>query len=104
MVADRPVFLTAADGHSAWVNSRALEVAKITKETPDPKPGRIERDPKTGEPTGTLREDAMRLVARHLPEASGLPVGLGLFDARRRARHEIPPDMPRVHCFAAEQN
>lgn len=68
VVADRPVYLTAADGHSAWVNSRALEVAKITKETPDPKPGRIERDPKTGEPTGTLREDAMRLVARHLPK------------------------------------
>jgi predicted amidohydrolase YtcJ len=67
VVADRPVFLTAADGHSAWVNSRALEVAKITKDTPDPKGGRIERDPKTGEPTGTLREAAIGLVARHLP-------------------------------------
>ncbi|MEN3335490.1 MAG: hypothetical protein V7641_4855 [Blastocatellia bacterium] len=68
VVPDRPVFLAAADGHSAWVNSRALEVAKITKDTPDPRPGRIERDPQTGEPTGTLREDAMRLVAEHLPQ------------------------------------
>jgi predicted amidohydrolase YtcJ len=68
VVPDRPVYLVAADGHSAWVNSRALEVAKITKDTPDPKPGRIERDPKTGEPTGTLREDAMRLVAGQLPK------------------------------------
>ena len=60
----------AADGHSAWVNSRALEIAGVTKQTPDPLPGRIERDLKTGEPTGTLREDAVALVAKHLPEYS----------------------------------
>jgi predicted amidohydrolase YtcJ len=68
VVPDRPVLLYAADGHSAWVNSRALEVAKITKATPDPKTGRIERDPQTNEPTGTLREDAMQLVAKYLPD------------------------------------
>lgn len=68
IVPDRPVCLTAADGHSVWVNSRALEVAKITKATPDPKTGRIERDPETGEPTGTLREAAVDLVARYLPD------------------------------------
>jgi predicted amidohydrolase YtcJ len=68
VVPDRPVYLTAADGHSAWVNSRALELARITKATPDPPAGRIERDPQTGEPTGTLRESAMSLVHRHLPE------------------------------------
>jgi predicted amidohydrolase YtcJ len=67
-VSDRPVYLSAADGHSAWVNSRALEMAKVTKDTPDPKPGRIERDPETGEPSGTLRENAMRLVSKLLPE------------------------------------
>ena len=64
---DNPVFLTAADGHSAWVNSKALEIAGITKATPDPPNGRIEHDPKTGEPSGTLREHAMELVSRHLP-------------------------------------
>lgn len=69
-VPDRPVFLYAADGHSAWANSRALEIAGVNKNTPDPKPGRIERDPETGEPTGTLREDAMALVEKHLPEYS----------------------------------
>jgi predicted amidohydrolase YtcJ len=68
IVADRPVYLSAADGHSAWVNSKALEIAGITKDTPDTPSGRIERDPKTGEPTGTLREDAVDLVAKHLPE------------------------------------
>lgn len=67
-VPDRPVLLYAADGHSAWANSRALEIAGVTKNTPDPMPGRIERDPATGEPTGTLREDAMGLVEKHLPE------------------------------------
>jgi len=50
VVPDRPVYLEATDGHSAWVNSRALEIAGITRETPDPVDGRIDRDPKTGEP------------------------------------------------------
>lgn len=68
LVADRPAYLSAMDGHSAWVNSRALEIAGITRETPDPEDGRIERDPATGEPSGTLRENAMELVAKHLLE------------------------------------
>ena len=58
VVADRPVFLMNRDVHGAWVNSRALEVAGITKDTPDPWDGRIERDAATGEPTGTLHEGA----------------------------------------------
>ena len=68
--ADRPVYLVAADGHSAWVNSRALQIAGITKSTPDPPNGRIERDSTTGEPTGTLRENAADLVAKFLPKYS----------------------------------
>lgn len=67
MVSDRPVILDAFDGHSSWVNSKALEIARITKETPDPPRGRIERDPKTGEATGTLRESAARLVILKTP-------------------------------------
>ncbi|MGH2597082.1 MAG: amidohydrolase, partial [Actinomycetota bacterium] len=58
IVPDRPVFLMNRDVHGAWVNSRALEVAGITGETPDPWDGRIERDPVTGEPAGTLHEGA----------------------------------------------
>lgn len=68
LVPDRPAYLRAADGHSAWVNSRALALAGITKETPDPPDGRIERDPRTGEPSGTLREGATHLVSRLLPD------------------------------------
>lgn len=67
IVPDRPVYLAAADGHSAWVNSRALALAGVTRTTADPPHGRIERDPATGEPSGTLRESATALVARHLP-------------------------------------
>ena len=67
VVADRPVQLGSGDGHSSWVNSKALELAGITKETKDPKGGVIERDPATGEPTGTLRESATGLVAAVLP-------------------------------------
>ena len=66
VVADRPAYLTAADGHSAWVNSRAIEMAGLTSATPDPAQGRIERDGK-GFPSGTLRESATRLVSRLLP-------------------------------------
>lgn len=83
-VADRPVFLSAADGHSAWVNSRALELAGITAKTRDPKSGRIERKAGTGEPSGTLRETASDLVSRLIPEPtteeylSGLRGGLAL--------------------------
>ena len=58
IVADRPTFLMNRDVHGAWVNSRALEVAGITKDTPDPWDGRIERDAVTGEPTGALHEGA----------------------------------------------
>ncbi len=67
IVADRPVILDAFDGHSSWANSRALQIAGITKDTPDPPRGRIERDPKTGEPTGTLREAASQLVVNKIP-------------------------------------
>lgn len=70
IVPDRPVILDAFDGHSSWVNSRALEIAGITKNTPDPPRSRIERDPKTGEPTGTLRESAARLVIHKIPPYS----------------------------------
>ena len=66
VVSDRPVFLASKDGHTAWVNSKALEVAGITRETPDPARGRIDRD-KDGEPIGSLQESAIELVGKHVP-------------------------------------
>ncbi len=66
IVPDRPIFLTNRDGHGAWVNSRALEIAGVTATTADPEDGRIERDP-DGTPSGTLHEGAMAFVTRHVP-------------------------------------
>lgn len=66
LVPDRPAFFYAADGHSAWVNSKALELAGVTRDTKDPADGRIERDAK-GEPSGTLREAAVGLVSKLMP-------------------------------------
>jgi predicted amidohydrolase YtcJ len=66
VVADRPVFLQNRDGHGAWVNSKALELAGIDRDTADPSDGRIERDDR-GNPVGMLQEGAMQLVARLLP-------------------------------------
>jgi predicted amidohydrolase YtcJ len=85
LVPDRPAFLWAADGHSAWANTRALALAGITRDTPDPADGRIERDPHTREPTGTLRETAAELVARVLPARTDAELAAGLDRAQRLA-------------------
>ncbi|MDQ0894758.1 amidohydrolase [Agromyces ramosus] len=69
VVPDRPAFLPNRDGHGAWVNSVALRLAGIDRQTPDPADGRIERDA-SGEPTGTLHEGAMSLVNRLFPETT----------------------------------
>ncbi|MGH7563030.1 MAG: amidohydrolase [Gemmatimonadota bacterium] len=62
-----PVWIRRPDGHVGLANSLALEAAGITKETPDPAGGRIDRDPATGDPTGILR-DAGQLVRVAIPE------------------------------------
>jgi predicted amidohydrolase YtcJ len=67
VVPDRPVYLSSSDGHTVWVNTRALELAHITAQTPDPPDGRIDRDPQTHEPLGTLQEGASAPVDAILP-------------------------------------
>lgn len=66
MVADKPVYLVRVDAHAAWVNSKALALAGITKDTLDPPGGEIIRDA-NGEPTGVLIDNAMHLVQRKIP-------------------------------------
>jgi predicted amidohydrolase YtcJ len=85
VVPDRPVYLSATDGHSVWVNSKALAVAGVTKATLDPPHGRIERDPATGEPSGALREDAEELVGKLLPAHTAAELAEGLKLALLRA-------------------
>ena len=83
---DRPVYLESRDGHTAWVNTKALELAGITAETADPPDGRIERDP-DGQPTGALQEGATALVERLLPATTpeDLIEGLRLAQAELHA-------------------
>ena len=69
VVGERPAFLESNDGHVAWASSRALELAGVSAETPDPPDGRIIRDAH-GVPTGALVDGATELVTRHLPAAT----------------------------------
>ena len=67
VVSDHPVFLSRLDRHMALANSLALRLAHVTRDTPDPEGGQIERDSR-GEPTGILKDNAMELVTRVIPE------------------------------------
>jgi predicted amidohydrolase YtcJ len=66
VVKDRPVLLHRVDGHAIWVNTKALEMAGVTRETADPAGGKIERDA-SGKPTGVLVDAAMELVNKVVP-------------------------------------
>ncbi|UXZ34915.1 amidohydrolase [Cupriavidus gilardii] len=68
-VSDRPVRLVRVDGHAAWLNTKALQAAGITRDTKDPAGGRIERDA-NGNPTGVLIDKAMALVNNVIPPYS----------------------------------
>ena len=69
VIPQHPVFLRRVDGHAGWANSRALAIAKVTRDTPDPPGGQILKDAK-GEPTGILVDRAMTLVVKHIPPAT----------------------------------
>jgi predicted amidohydrolase YtcJ len=81
IVADRPAFFPNKDGHSTWVNTKALELAGIDRDTPDPDDGRIERDP-DGRPTGSLHEGAAHAVERLMPETTAAQMAEGLHIAQ----------------------
>lgn len=68
IIPDIPVALEDEGGHATWVNSLTLKRAGITRRTKNPRGGVIERDPRTGEASGTLREGAARLVASLFPD------------------------------------
>jgi predicted amidohydrolase YtcJ len=65
---NRPVFLEGYDGHTYWANSKALAMAGINRDTPNPPNGTIVRDDKTGEATGALKEAAHGLVSKIVPK------------------------------------
>src|SRR5216117_4192220 len=65
-----PVFFSRLDGHEALANAAAMKVAGITKDTPTPAGGEILRDPKTGEPIGIFKDQALDLIGRVEPDPS----------------------------------
>ncbi len=81
---DCPTYLVSMDGHQAWINSKAMEIAGVTAESPDPPGGVIFRD-KTGKPTGILSESAMSLPAPFLPPEDPEDLMRGLQMAMRQA-------------------
>ncbi|GAA2741773.1 amidohydrolase [Kitasatospora cinereorecta] len=81
VVPDRPVYLVNRDHHGAWANTRALELAGLTRTTPDPADGRIEREG-DGTPSGVLQEGATALVARLVPESTAADRLAGLLRAQ----------------------
>lgn len=85
LVADRPAFLVAHDGDAAWVNTAALELAGITRRTPNPPDGIIVRDLRTGEATGVLKGAAIALITDLLPAPTRAERVAGLRAAIERA-------------------
>jgi predicted amidohydrolase YtcJ len=67
VISDRPVYVSERDGHMGLANSKALEIAGITRDTQDPPNGHIMKDSK-GEPTGELKEAAQELMRAHIPK------------------------------------
>ena len=98
VMADRPVYLVAYDGHSSWANSKALAMAGIDRNTPDPPNGKIVRDA-NGEATGALKEAAGDLVERLMPK----PTREERLTALRKGLHEANRlGVVRVHSAGGD--
>jgi predicted amidohydrolase YtcJ len=82
---ENPVILRRIDGHAAWVNGAALQIAEITKDTKDPEGGEILRDA-GGNPTGVLIDNAINLVSKLVEKPS----------PEEKKRYLLSA---QVHCF-----
>ncbi len=89
-----PVFINRYDGHMGLANTLALKMAGITKNTPNPPGGEIVKDPKTGEPTGILRDEATSLVFRVIPDPTEKELDEAL---NRAAQHALSHGLTQVH-------
>src|SRR6185437_3013357 len=69
VISDRPVYVSERDGHMGLANSKAIQIAGVTRNTPDPPNGHFMREP-DGEPTGEFKEAAQGLIHRHIPPES----------------------------------
>lgn len=80
-----PVFLDRADGHGAVVNSLALKIAGVDRNTPNPFGGEISKDKQTGEPSGMLLDNAQALVTKHIPQTTQAEVEQAILLGVRRS-------------------
>jgi len=94
---DNPVCVNRLDGHMVLANSLALALAGVTRDTPVPPGGEIEKDPATGEPTGILKDTAIDLVAAKIPEPS---FAEKLEAAEASIRHAAENGVTSVHEMA----
>ncbi len=92
-----PVCITRLDGHTALLNSLALDIAGIMKHTVSPPGGEIVKDPETGEPTGILKDTAMDLVGTKIP---GPPLSEKIRAAETALRHAAERGVTSVHEMA----
>jgi predicted amidohydrolase YtcJ len=97
IIPDRPVYIEGFDGHTWWANSKALEAAHITKDTPDPPGGKIVRDPATGEATGAIKEDAADAIVRRAIPIPGREAKLQALRAGLKHANEL--GVTRVHVM-----
>ena len=95
-VPDHPVLITRVCGHLSVANSKALELANITKHTKLVEGGKIDRDPKTGEPTGVLLENAIAIVAGVIPKQNDEELLRIYSQACKKATEKGLTD---VHCI-----
>ena len=82
LISDKPVWLSRVDGHAAWANSAAMELAGITRETEDPDGGQIIRDA-NGDATGVFIDNAMDLVSQHIPDLTADEIEYALLTAMK---------------------
>ncbi|WP_017974495.1 amidohydrolase [Actinopolyspora halophila] len=84
---DRPALLINEDQHGAWANSTALRLSGVDRDTPDPPGGRIERD-EHGRPAGTLHENAVDLISRHIPPTPEAEYVRALLEGQRHLHEQ----------------
>ncbi len=95
VTADHPVFVNRVDGHIAVANTRALQLAGITRESHDVRGGKIDRDP-TGQPNGILRETARDAVTAVIPKPT--------HDKRRQGLEAALQDLANSGITSAQDN
>lgn len=103
VVADRPAYLVSVDGRAAWLNTKALRLAGITRRTTAPAGGVVVKDARRGEPTGLLRDAAMTLASRLVPrptrEERGAALRAAIDEAHRHGVTSVHDTEGRAEDF-----